>query len=125
MGYGIGSIMPSYLLGKLKKTDIRTLGTGNAGTTNTFQSLGLVYAIPTAFIDTMKGVFSILIALILGADFIFGQIAGFAAIVGHVFPFYMRFKGGKGVACAAGIMLYYFLDYIATSLAILHILFFW
>ncbi|MFW9901955.1 MAG: glycerol-3-phosphate acyltransferase [Candidatus Thorarchaeota archaeon] len=124
IGYLIGSISPAYIFGKLKHIDIRTKGSGNAGTTNAFHTLGASYAVPTAIIDTLKGVLSIFIAQIIGANFFCAQFSGLAAVIGHVFPFYMHFRGGRGVACATGILLYYLLQYIFISIDILYILLF-
>ena len=105
IGYLIGSISPSYFFGKLKGVDIREIGTKNAGTTNTYRMLGIQYAIPTASYDTLKGLFAIYLSLVLGANLFFASMAGFAAILGHIFPFYLHFNGGQGVAAATGMML--------------------
>ena len=84
IGYFIGSINPAYFFGRLKKFDIREKGDGIAGTVNAYHNLGLKFAIPTAIFDTLKGVFVIFIALSMGADFVFAQLSGLAAIAGHV-----------------------------------------
>ncbi|MFX0136769.1 MAG: glycerol-3-phosphate acyltransferase [Candidatus Hodarchaeota archaeon] len=120
----IGSISPAYIFGKLKHLDIRKEGSGNAGTTNIYHTLGTSYAIPTAIIDTLKGVFSIFIAQIIGANFVCAQLSGLAAIIGHVFPLYTFFRGGRGVACAAGILLFYLLQYLFISIDFIYILLF-
>jgi glycerol-3-phosphate acyltransferase PlsY len=107
-GYLAGSLSPSYILGKiLKKIDIRRQGTKNAGTVNAYNLLGLWPALITATIDISKGVLVMYIAYLLDASPLLMHLAGFAAILGHVFPFYLRFKGGQGVATAAGILIYY------------------
>ncbi len=124
IGYLIGSISPAYIFGKLKLVDIRSQGTGNTGTTNAYHTLGASYAIPTAIIDTLKGVVSIFIAQIIGASFICAQMSGIAAIIGHVFPLYMGLRGGKGVACATGILLFYLLQYLFNGIEILYVLIF-
>ncbi|MHA1723375.1 MAG: glycerol-3-phosphate acyltransferase [Promethearchaeota archaeon] len=115
LGYFIGCLLPAYLFGRLKGVDIRTVGTCNAGTMNVSRSLGLIYAIPTAIYDTLKGLLAMWIASLLGANFYFIQIAGLMAIVGHVFPFYLKFNGGQGVACAVGIMLFYLVNYLIIT----------
>jgi glycerol-3-phosphate acyltransferase PlsY len=115
IGYLLGSILPAYIFGKLKGVDIRKEGTKNAGTSNAYTVLGLGYAIPTGFYDFFKGLLAILIADNLGASFIFMQISGIAAIVGHVFPFYIRFRGGQGAATASGIMFLYLIHYFSIS----------
>ncbi|MFX0153255.1 MAG: glycerol-3-phosphate acyltransferase [Candidatus Hodarchaeota archaeon] len=124
IGYLIGSISPAYIFGKLKHIDIRIQGSGNAGTTNVYHTLGASYAIPTAIIDTLKGVFSIFIAQIIGANFICAQLSGLATVIGHVFPLYLGFRGGRGVACATGILLFYLLQYIFISIHILYVMLF-
>ncbi|MHA1913209.1 MAG: glycerol-3-phosphate acyltransferase [Promethearchaeota archaeon] len=116
-GYILGAILPAYLIGRLKGFDIREEGTKNPGTTNAFKVLGLKLAIPIAIYDTLKGLLAMLIAFGLGANFIFMQFSGIAVIVGHVFPFYLRFRGGQGVATAAGLLLYYLVVYFTASLA--------
>jgi len=122
IGYALGGILPSYIFGKLKGIDIREEGTKNAGTSNAFKVLGLPYAIPTALYDTLKGLLAILIAYILGNDFIIMQICGLMAIVGHVFPFNLDFRGGQGNATATGLLLYYLVNYILISFEILFVL---
>ena len=115
-GYLIGSINPGYLFGKLKGMDIRELGTKNAGTSNTYRVLGIGYAIPTAIYDTLKGVSIMLIALSSGVDPFFAHLSGIMAIVGHIFPFYLKFKGGQGVAAATGLLFYYLMIYFTLNL---------
>ncbi len=116
IGYSLGGILPSFIFGKLKGIDIREEGTKNAGTSNAFKFLGLTYAIPTAIFDTLKGLLAMLIAFSLEADHIFIQLSGLAAIAGHVFPFYLRFRGGQGNATATGILLYYLVNYLTVSM---------
>lgn len=107
IGYILGTINPGYFLGKLKGIDIREEGTGNAGTSNVHIVLGFKYGLITATYDTLKGIAAIFIALGIGANSTFAHISGFAAIVGHIFPFYMNFRGGQGIATASGLMLLY------------------
>ncbi|MCP2596459.1 glycerol-3-phosphate acyltransferase, partial [Candidatus Aminicenantes bacterium AC-335-G13] len=108
IGYLIGSLSPSYIFGRLlKNIDIREHGDGNAGTVNTYKVLGFVPAFFTALIDVSKGLLSMFIAKKLGASPICYSLAGLSAIGGHVFPFYLKFKGGQGVATAVGMLLYY------------------
>ena len=105
-GYLIGSISPSYFLGRLLRgRDIRNLGNRNAGTVNTYKSLGLWPAVLTAVFDLAKGLAALALAHPLGQPFM--HLAGCAAIAGHIFPFYLRFRGGQGVATTVGLVLYY------------------
>jgi glycerol-3-phosphate acyltransferase PlsY len=107
-GYLIGSISPSYLLGRvLRRQDIRRLGNGNAGTVNTYKSLGLWPAVLTAVFDLAKGLAAMGLAYKFGQPPLFIHLAGWAAILGHIFPFYLRFRGGQGVATTVGLLLYY------------------
>lgn len=92
-----------------KKSDVRDYGSGNAGTTNMFRVYGLRMGALTFFCDAMKGVACCLIAkLIFGWNTLeattAGYIAGLFAVLGHVFPVYYRFRGGKGVATSVGIL---------------------
>jgi glycerol-3-phosphate acyltransferase PlsY len=107
-GYLIGSILPAYFLGRiLKKIDIREHGTKNAGTMNVYHLLGLGPAAAAAIFDVSKGLLVMFLAYLLGASPLLVHLAGFAVILGHVFPFYLRFRGGQGVATATAIMIYY------------------
>jgi glycerol-3-phosphate acyltransferase PlsY len=107
-GYLIGSILPAYFLGRiLKKIDIREHGTKNAGTMNVYHLLGLGPAAAAAIFDVSKGLLVMFLAYLLGASPLLVHLAGFAVILGHVFPFYLRFRGGQGVAAATAIMIYY------------------
>ncbi len=124
IGYVLGSILPAYFFGKLKGIDVREEGTRNPGTSNAFKVLGLTYGIPTALYDTLKGLLAILIAYYLGANFIFMQISGLTAIVGHVFPFYLRFRGGQGNATATGILLFYLVNYLTVGFQLFYVLIF-
>jgi glycerol-3-phosphate acyltransferase PlsY len=108
--YLIGSISPSHFLGRLLRgRDIRNLGNRNAGTVNTYKSLGLWPAVLTAVFDVGKGLAALVLARPLGQPFM--HLAGCAAIVGHVFPFYLRFRGGQGVATTVGLVLYYLVNF--------------
>ncbi|MFX0073974.1 MAG: glycerol-3-phosphate acyltransferase [Candidatus Hermodarchaeota archaeon] len=123
LGYLIGSINPAYIFGRIKKLDIREEGDGVAGTVNAFKSLGMKYAIPTGTFDFFKGILVIFLSLFIGADFVFAQISGLAAIVGHIFPFYIKFRGGQGMATTSGILLAYLLNYLLTGPEMLFFIF--
>jgi glycerol-3-phosphate acyltransferase PlsY len=109
IAYLLGSISPAYILGRLiKKKDIRTLGTKNAGATNVFQQIGKAAGIFTCIFDMAKGIAAFWIAYLLMQSYGFSMfwvfLSGFAAIAGHNWPFYMQFRGGRGVATAYGLL---------------------
>lgn len=106
-GYLIGSLLPAYFLtGWLKGVDIHTIGNGNPGTTNVKRVVGLWPAVATASYDTTKGLLSMAIAFwIFRVPLFWVYASGIVAIFGHVFPFYLKFKGGRGVATATGILI--------------------
>ncbi len=107
-GYLLGSVSPSYVLGKvLRGIDIREHGTRNAGTVNTYKVLGLGPAVLTAIFDLGKGLLVMFLCHLAGGSPLAVHLAGLAAVLGHVFPFYLKFRGGQGVATATAIMLYY------------------
>ena len=115
-GYLVGSLSPSYILGKiLKKVDIREHGTRNAGAVNAYNVLGAGPGLITAFFDLSKGLLVMYLAYLLGASPLIMHLAGFAVILGHVFPFYLHFKGGQGVAAATGIMIYYLVLFLSKG----------
>lgn len=110
IGYAFGLFQTAFILGKIKGIDIREHGSGNAGTTNTMRVLGTKAGLIVFLGDCLKCVFAILISVAIlqssHADCIhlIKLYTGFGAILGHNFPFYMNFRGGKGVACTAGLM---------------------
>ncbi|MFT8871124.1 MAG: glycerol-3-phosphate 1-O-acyltransferase PlsY [Sporolactobacillus sp.] len=102
--YLIGAISFSYILTKkMKKIDIRQVGSGNAGATNTQRVLGTGPALIVLALDVCKGIACLLIARLLVLPDWAVALAGLAAIAGHDFPIYYRFKGGKGVATTIGV----------------------
>lgn len=112
IGYLFGNIQAAYILGRaIKKVDIRTLGHGNAGASNAVQSLGKKFGGIVAAIDILKGIMSVvLIKAIFNIDFnpegaLLLYLNGYSVMLGHVFPFYMNFKGGKGTASLVGMLL--------------------
>jgi acyl phosphate:glycerol-3-phosphate acyltransferase len=107
MGYCFGLIHPAYILGKaVKGIDIRSGGSNNSGASNATIVLGWKYGVITALIDILKGTIAIFVGkYILDYNVIFLFIMGFGVIIGHDFPFYMKFKGGKGTASFIGIFL--------------------
>ena len=105
--YLMGAIPTSYLLSRLfAGIDLRQHGSGNLGATNLYRVLGWKYAIPAAAIDIAKGTVPVLLfAPQASGSQLFALACGVAAILGHVFSVFVGFKGGKGVATAAGVML--------------------
>lgn len=108
IGYAFGCIQSSYLAGKIfKKIDIRDFGSGNAGATNAFRVFGKKLGTACLVLDALKGIVAVLIAKYCfdDANILLLLITGFAVVLGHNFPFYMKFKGGKGIAASLGIFL--------------------
>ena len=103
--YFLGNISPSIILGKLiAKKDIRTLGSGNAGTTNVLRTMGKVPAIITLIVDISKGAVAVIIGNYFGGQDL-AMLCGLAAFIGHIWPALYGFKGGKGIATAAGVII--------------------
>lgn len=108
IGYLIGTINPSYLLGRVKGIDIRHNGSHNAGASNAIILFGKTVGIICALFDIFKAFAAIMLTRNLFSDFAYAfPITGVACVLGHTFPFYMRFKGGKGLACLGGMILLY------------------
>ena len=112
IAYLIGSVNFSILISKkIAGFDVREKGSGNAGTTNMLRSVGKKAAAITLICDILKGVVSIVIAIIVGNIAknldreLLLQIAGIAVVIGHTFPIFFGFKGGKGVATSLGVLL--------------------
>ncbi|HEX5964062.1 MAG TPA: glycerol-3-phosphate 1-O-acyltransferase PlsY [Gemmatimonadales bacterium] len=105
--YFLGAIPTSYLLSRLfAGIDLRQHGSGNLGATNLYRVLGWKYAVPAAIVDIAKGAIPVLMfAPQASTSQLFAIACGVAAIIGHVFSVFVGFKGGKGVATAAGVML--------------------
>ena len=111
IGYICGLFQTGYIYGKLHHIDIRQHGSGNAGTTNALRTLGWKAGVITFLGDCLKCVFAVFVAwLLFGKSHermfeILAMYAGVGAVLGHNFPFYLQFKGGKGIAATAGILL--------------------
>jgi glycerol-3-phosphate acyltransferase PlsY len=105
--YLLGAIPTSHLVSRLfARIDLREHGSGNLGATNLYRVLGWKYAIPVALFDIAKGAIPVLLfAPQVSHSELFAVACGVAAILGHVFSVFVGFKGGKGVATAAGVML--------------------
>jgi glycerol-3-phosphate acyltransferase PlsY len=113
LAYLLGSVSGSLMVGKLKKVDIRRQGSGNAGGTNAFRTQGLVFVLGVVVIDVGKGFLAAwwIPALDIGdpaqrvGQDLLVMFCGFAAVVGHCFPIWHDFRGGKGAAAAVGAMI--------------------
>lgn len=106
LAYLLGSLSFAILLSRLSGgPDPRASGSGNPGATNMLRVAGKKLAILTLLGDLLKGLLPVLIAYLLGLDVRQQAWVGLAAVIGHLYPLYFRFKGGKGVATAAGMLL--------------------
>ena len=114
-GYLLGSIPTGFLVGKARGIDIRTVGSGNIGATNVFRYLGIPAGVFVLLIDALKGWLAVTVLSNVVCDWLFpdaGQLsrdwfhicAGLAAILGHNFTCWLSFKGGKGIATSAGVL---------------------
>ena len=103
--YLIGSLSFGYLVGRLQKIDIRDYGSGNVGATNVLRTLGVWPAVLTLVLDAGKGMAAVILARHLGQSVWTPVLAGILAIVGHNWPFILRFRGGRGVATSLGVLL--------------------
>ncbi len=102
--YFLGAFPTGYLVYMLsEKKDIRKFGSGNIGATNVLRLLGWKKAVPVIFADVLKGVIPTLLALYALPDEKWALACGFAAVLGHCFPLYLKFKGGKGMATTIGV----------------------
>lgn len=112
IAYLLGSISFSIIISKkMAGFDVREKGSGNAGATNVLRSVGKKAAILTLICDCLKGVLAILVAFVVGKiaknldESLLIQLAGVFVILGHTFPVFFKFKGGKGVATSLGVLL--------------------
>jgi acyl phosphate:glycerol-3-phosphate acyltransferase len=105
--YLLGAVPTSYLAARLfRGIDLREHGSRNLGATNLYRVLGWRYAVPVGLLDAAKGLVPVLVfAPRVSSSELFALICGLVAVVGHVFSVFVGFKGGKGVATAAGVML--------------------
>lgn len=107
IGYLLGNINASYILGKVfKGIDIREKGTSNPGASNAVIVMGWKFGVVTFFIDALKAALAMwIVKYITNDNTDLAVLAGVMAMVGHIYPIFMRFKGGKGIASILGIML--------------------
>ncbi len=103
LGYMIGSIPFALVLARAKGLDLRKVGSGNLGAANVFRASGVRAGVIVALLDITKGAASVLLAAQISDGPVAPALAGLAAIVGHIYPVWLRFRGGKGVATACGV----------------------
>ncbi len=113
LAYLAGSIPFGLLLGKAAGIDVRDAGSRNIGATNVTRLVGKKFGVLTLLLDASKGLLPMLVAQAAGAAGTTVLLCGAAAFVGHCYPVYLRFRGGKGVATALGVFL--FLDALAVA----------
>jgi len=122
IGYVFGLFQTSFIYGKAHGIDIRDYGSGNAGTTNALRVLGRKAGLIVFLGDALKTAFAVLIARFLfggesdAASLLYALYAGAGAILGHNFPFYMKFKGGKGIAATGGLIIAFHPWFLAVGL---------
>jgi glycerol-3-phosphate acyltransferase PlsY len=111
LGYAFGLFQTGYIYGRSKGIDIRKQGSGNPGTTNSLRVLGIKAGIITFLGDLLKAILAVVVTWLIFKDRYPDSVrllelyAGFGAVLGHNFPFYLGFKGGKGIASTAGVIL--------------------
>lgn len=116
LSYLLGSLPVGLLLAKIRGSDPRMIGSGNIGATNVMRAAGKTAGIITLAGDALKGFLPVWLAIRFGLPESVVAAAGFAAFLGHLFPLYLRFKGGKGVATALGVFLAF--NYLAVLIDI-------
>lgn len=103
LSYLLGAVPSGFLIFRLsEKKDIRGFGSQSTGATNVLRLKGWAYAVPVMLIDVLKGALPVFLSLQIFEDRRFAMLCGFLAILGHCFPVYIKFKGGKGVATMVG-----------------------
>jgi len=103
LGYAMGSVPFAFLLARRAGIDVRVAGSGNVGAANVLRTTGLPLGVTVMMLDIGKGAASVLTAYAAAGTVSSAAAAGAAAIVGHIYPVWLRFHGGKGVAVAAGV----------------------
>ena len=103
LAYLVGAIPFAAIIAAFKKIDLSKVGSGNYGATNVFRAMGFKYAILVFCLDVLKGVFVVWLTMLFFESPILQVLNGFTAIFGHTFSLFLGFRGGKGVATAAGV----------------------
>lgn len=118
LAYLLGSIPSGLIIGRVfYKTDIREHGSGNLGATNTFRTLGVKAGLAVTFADILKGTLAAALPVLFHVD-INPLLAGFIAVIGHMYPVFAGFHGGKAVATSGGVLLFYTPDMFLTILVV-------
>lgn len=123
IGYAFGLCETGYIYGKIHHTDIRQHGSGNAGTTNALRTFGVKGGILTLLGDLLKAIIAILIVWLIFKDrypegvMLLKAVTGLGCVLGHNYPFFMNFRGGKGIACTAGTIIMLDLRFAPVLLA--------
>ena len=105
ISYLLGNLSPATIMGKLYGVDIRSAGSGNPGTTNTLREIGPAAAGVTLLVDILKGVVAVLLGRYVAGGGVVEYLCGTAVFLGHIWPVFYRFKGGKGIATGFGVMM--------------------
>lgn len=126
IAYLLGSIPTGLIVGKIGyKKDIRNFGSGNLGATNTFRVLGIKAGIIVTLVDILKGTLAAVLPVLFAAEDVYPLAVGVLAVIGHMFPVFAKFKGGKAVATSSGVILgvnpLLFVIMVATFLLILYL----
>ena len=103
--YLVGSIPFSYIVARRRGVDVRTVGSGNVGATNVMRSVGRGAGLAAFALDFLKGAAATLVAMSIERDGALPALAAATAVLGHMYPVWLRFRGGKGVATGAGAFL--------------------
>ncbi|MCR5595918.1 MAG: glycerol-3-phosphate 1-O-acyltransferase PlsY [Lachnospiraceae bacterium] len=129
IGYAFGLIQTGFLYGKAKGIDIREHGSGNSGATNTLRTLGTKAGFIVLFGDALKCIAAIILTYFLFGKanpeymYLYRIYTAFGVVIGHDFPFYLQFKGGKGIAATAGVIITFGPLYFVVHLAVFALVF--
>ncbi|WP_163580023.1 glycerol-3-phosphate 1-O-acyltransferase PlsY [Gracilibacillus saliphilus] len=126
LAYLLGSIPTGLIVGKVGfQKDIREHGSGNLGATNTFRVLGVKAGITVTIVDILKGTLAAVLPVLFQAETVYPLVVGIFAVIGHMFPIFAKFKGGKAVATSSGVILgvnpLLFLIMVGSFLVILYL----
>lgn len=129
IGYAFGLIQSAYIVGKTKGIDIREKGSGNAGTTNAMRVMGTKAGLAVFFMDTAKALAALILVTLLYAKthpeiiYLLKVYTLAGLVLGHDYPFYMHFRGGKGVAVIAGFVLAFHWTFLVTAVIVFFVSF--